>query len=114
MYPVRKEGRFTIIELNGEVDLYYSPKAREQILACLNDRLNLLVDLSRVEYIDSSGVASLVEGYQLARDAGIEFGLVGVSPAAMQVLQLAKLDQVFPIYDTVADALEGRRAGVQG
>ncbi len=114
MYPVRKEGRFTIIELNGEVDLYYSPKAREQILACLNDKVNLLVDLSRVEYIDSSGVASLVEGYQLARDAGLEFGLVGVSPAAMQVLQLAKLDQVFPIYDTVADALEGRRADTRG
>ncbi len=107
MYPVRTEGRFTVIELNGEVDLYFSPRAREQILGCLNDGLNVLVDLSKVEYIDSSGVASLVEGYQMAKDAHLEFGLVGASPAAMQVLQLAKLDQVFPIYDSVSEALSG-------
>jgi len=105
MYPVRIEGHFTIIELNGDVDLYYSPAAREKILGCLNDKLNVLVDLSKVEYIDSSGVASLVEGYQLAKNFKLEFGLVGVSDAAMQVLQLARLDQVFPIYDTLNEAL---------
>lgn len=103
---VRTEGPFTVIALTGEVDLYYSPKARELILGCLNKNYYVLVDLSGVTYIDSSGVASLVEGYQLARSRKLEFGLVGVSHAAMQVLQLARLDKVFPIYSTVQEAIE--------
>ncbi|MFQ5470920.1 MAG: STAS domain-containing protein [Gammaproteobacteria bacterium] len=106
-YPVRTEAHFTVVSLTGEVDLYYSPDARKQILRYLNDKQHVLIDLSEVQYIDSSGVASLVEGYQLAKSKGLEFGLVGVSQAAMQVLELARLDQVFPIHATVADRLNG-------
>ena len=72
-------------------------------MALLNDGYDLLVDLSAVEYIDSSGVASLVEGYQLSKSKNLKFGLVGVSDAAMQVLQLARLDKVFPIHNSIAD-----------
>lgn len=105
-HSVRTEGPFNIVILSGEVDLYYSPKARELILDFLNRNYYVLVDLSGVTYIDSSGVASLVEGYQLARTRQLEFGLVGVSRAAMQVLQLARLDKVFPIYSTALEAVE--------
>lgn len=101
-YQAHSEGGYTVVSLTGEIDLYYSPKAREQILGHLNSDQHLLVDLSGVQYIDSSGVASLVEGYQLAKRKGLEFGLVGVSQAAMQVLQLARLDKVFPIRESVA------------
>jgi len=104
-YRTRSEGTYTIIALSGEVDLYYSPVAREQILEHLERGRNVLVDLSAVSYIDSSGVASLVEGYQLARTKGLGFGLVGVSPAAMQVLQLARLDKVFPIHASVDERI---------
>ena len=100
-YPVHEHGRFTVISLTGEVDLNFSPQAREQILKQLNKNKHVLVDLSAVEYIDSSGVASLVEGFQLARSQQQEFALVGVSKAAMQVLQLARLDKVFPMYDSL-------------
>lgn len=99
----RQEGKFTIVSLKGEVDLHYSPEARKQILEKLNANNHVLVDLSAVEYIDSSGIASLVEGFQLARSQDLEFGLVGVSDAARQVLELAKLDKVFQIKDTVAE-----------
>lgn len=102
-YRVRTEGPFVVLELKGEVDLHYSPKAREQILDQLKQKHNLLVDLSAVEYIDSSGVASLVEGFQMARNSKLRFGLVGVSESAMQVLQLARLDKVFPIHDNISD-----------
>lgn len=104
-FEIKTAADHTVIALSGEVDLYYSPKAREQILAYLNKKNNVLIDLSGVSYIDSSGVASLVEGYQLARNNKLRFGLVGVSDAAMQVLQLARLDKVFPIYKTVDEAL---------
>ena len=106
-YAIRTEGPYTVIALSGDVDLYYSPKARDQILKCLGEGSSVLVDLSGVDYIDSSGVATLVEGYQLARRNRLEFGLIGVSDSAMQVLQLARLDQVFPIHASVNDRLAG-------
>jgi len=105
-YSERDEGPFRVIALTGEVDMCDSPQARKQILKALNARNHVLVDLSDVEYIDSSGIASLVEGYQLARKHNLEFGLVGVSEAAMRVLQLARLDQVFPIHGSVGERLQ--------
>lgn len=105
-YTLHNEGNFSILALSGEVDLHYSPEARKQILTLLNNNNNVLVDLSAVSYIDSSGIASLVEGFQLARNKKLQFGLVGVSDAAHQVLQLARLDKVFQIRDKVSDFLK--------
>jgi len=102
-FSIRIEGDFTVVALSGEVDLHYSPEARKQILAQLNKNNNVLVDLSGVSYIDSSGIASLVEGFQLARNKKLQFGLVGVSDAAHQVLQLARLDKIFLIKDSISD-----------
>ncbi len=104
-YPVTTQGSFSIVSLTGEVDLHTSPKARQQILDQLRAEQNVLVDLSQVEYIDSSGIASLVEGLREAKGGNQQFGLVGVSKPAMQVLQLAKLDRVFPIFDNVDEGI---------
>lgn len=87
-----------VAALSGEVDLSSSPQARAAILDCLNGGSSMLVDLSAVDYIDSSGVASLVEGFRLARDKHLVFALLAVSQPALRVLQLARLDKVFPIY----------------
>lgn len=105
-YNTREDGEYIIVELDGEVDLSCSPDARKQILDCLDDSRNLLVDLSAVTYIDSSGVASLVEGYQTAKKKSLKFGLISVSDAAMNVLQLARLDKVFPIHANLEERLQ--------
>ncbi len=105
-FEVYRKSDFTVICLSGEVDLSNSPTARKTILDHLQKRDNMLVDLSAVEYIDSSGIASLVEGYQVAKSLGLEFSLIGVSNTAMNVLRLARLDQVFPIFDSLDDKLK--------
>lgn len=104
-YKVREEGEYAVVELTGDVDLSCSPDARQTILGCLDKDRHVLVDLSGVTYIDSSGVASLVEGYQTAKKNSLKFGLVGVSDAALGVLQLARLDKVFPIHASVQERL---------
>jgi anti-sigma B factor antagonist len=104
-YNSRSAGTYTVLELKGDVDLSCSPDARKQILQCLESGQHLLIDLSAVSYIDSSGVASLVEGYQTAKKKNLRFGLVGVSGAAMAVLQLARLDKVFPIHASIEERL---------
>lgn len=103
-YPVREDSGFAVVSLSGDVDLSTSPDARKAILAALDGDCGVLVDLSAVAYLDSSGVASLVEAYQTARGKQQTFGLVGVSDSALSVLKLARLDTVFPIHASVADA----------
>jgi anti-sigma B factor antagonist len=106
-FPVEEKQGFLVVQLQGEVDLSKSPAARKVILNSLKKMQHVMVDLSAVDYIDSSGVASLVEGFQYARSNNLEFALVGVSEAAMKVLHLARLDQVFRIYATLGDRLGG-------
>lgn len=104
-HKIREENGTTIIAFEGSIDLDMSPDARRVLLKCVGLERPLLVDLSLVEYIDSSGVASLVESFQSARKRGGAFALVSVSSAVLRVLQLARLDKVFTIYDSLEDAL---------
>lgn len=105
-YDVHNTDGYDIVLLTGDVDLSCSPEARKAILATLDAGHHTLVDLSAVTYIDSSGVASLVEGFQTAKKKELKFGLIGVSEAALSVLELARLDKVFPIHATLAARLE--------
>lgn len=97
-----------IIEVTGEVDLYSSPVMRESILNTIKKQTphTLIVKLDEVSYIDSSGIATLVEGLQLANEYKTQFKLVGLSQHVLEVFQLARLERVFRIYLTEEDALK--------
>lgn len=97
-----------IIEVQGEVDLYSSPIMREYILKTLRQQRPpiLIIELSRVNYMDSSGIATLVEGLQMANEYRIKFKLVGLSPIVLEVFQLARLERVFAIFKTEEEALK--------
>jgi len=106
-HEIREEAGGIVVALGGDVDLQTSPEARKILLETVGRGQAVFVDLSAVSYIDSSGVASLVESLQQARKSGTGFGLVSVSEAAMRVFQLARLDKVFSIHATLEDALSG-------
>lgn len=106
-HDITEKNNVTIVSLAGDVDLESSPEARKILLECVNLNRPVLVDLSGVGYIDSSGVASLVEALQTARKRDGSFALVQVSDRALRVLQLARLDKIFTIHDTVEDGLAG-------
>ncbi len=91
-------GDYILVRLSGEVDLSWSREVRQTILSAQGKSGKVGVELSEVSYIDSSGIAALVEGFQNARSRNQQFGLVAVSKAVMAVLQLARLDRVFPIF----------------
>ena len=67
---IQQEDEYTNIGFDGAVDLSSSSDARKSIIEVLEQNKNILIDLSLVGYIDSSGVASLVEGYQIAKKRG--------------------------------------------
>lgn len=95
-----------VVRLSGNVDLEHSPGIRKTLLEAVAERVNIFVDLSEVTYIDSSGIACLVEALQTARNHGANLGLVAVSRQAMRVLELARLDMVFSIHDDLASAIQ--------
>lgn len=102
---IREESGVAVVALTGDVDLETSPRLRKALLDCVSVKRGVLVDMAGVSYIDSSGIASLVEAFQTARKSRTGFGLVAVSPAALRVLQLARLDGIFAIHETLADGV---------
>ncbi len=104
-HEIREQDGSRIVALSGDVVLQSSPEVRRILLECVEKGDSLLVDLSAVDYIDSSGVASLIESFQNARKRNQGYVLVSVSEGALRVLQLARLDKVFTICDTVEAGL---------
>jgi len=96
-FEISDEHGNLIIRFSGEVDYHAHPHSRDIILGCLNQGRNTYINLSAVTYIDSSGVASFVEGYQLAKEQNLEFGLMDLSDAVLRVLHMAHLDKAFPV-----------------
>ncbi len=104
----RQSKNGVVIEASGDVDLYSSPKLREAILDAIKRGLSpIVMNLSGVTYIDSSGVATLVEGLQRSRKFGGKFRLVGLNDRVYEVFHLARLQQVFEIFPTESEALKG-------
>jgi anti-sigma B factor antagonist len=98
-----KSGRFFV--LRGDVDLSATPDARIAMESILAERVpRLIVDMSEVRYIDSSGLAFLIESLQRVKGWGGSFGLCGMSGAVKEVFRIARLDQVFEIFEDRAAA----------
>ena len=104
---VRILDKISVLDCSGDVDLYSSPRLRDALLADIRvDGPSVLVNMSGVPYIDSSGIATLVEGLQLSQQTKTRFGLFGLRPNARSVLELARLHKVFVIFENEAEALE--------
>jgi anti-sigma B factor antagonist len=104
----RRMDKTTILDISGDIDLAHSSEVRRIILLEFREKRTprVILNLLKVNYIDSSGVASLVEGLKASRDVGSRLILFGLSPIAHEVLQLSRLLKIFEIYDTEELALE--------
>src|SRR5271163_2315181 len=108
----RQSGTATIVDIVGDITLYNSPQVRKVLLDLLKDKKSprVIVNLEKVRYIDSAGVASLVEGLKISRDLKSTFAIFGLSRTAREVLELTRLIKVFEVYDNEAEALQGGNA----
>ena len=96
-----------VISVSGDVDLYSSPEMRKAITQLCKKKVTpIVVNLSAVDYMDSSGVATLVEGLQLTGKYKGIFRIACLSQGVREVFELARLDRVFSIFDTVDEALK--------
>jgi anti-sigma B factor antagonist len=97
----------TILDVSGDIDLASSPQLRKALLRELRElRIpRVVLNLKAVRYMDSSGVASLVEGLKASRDVGSRFILFGLNTTIRDVLQLSKLLKIFEISDSEEQAV---------
>jgi anti-sigma B factor antagonist len=108
----RQAGNATIVDVVGDITLYNSPEIRKVLIDLLKAKgvRRVIVNMLSVKYIDSAGVASLVEGLKLSRDLKSSFALFGLSRTAREVLELTRLIKVFEVYATEDEALKGGAA----
>ena len=95
-----------VLPLDGEIDLHVSPRIATSLRAIIDQKPSrLVVDLSGVSYIDSSGLAVLIEGMQNVEAYGGRFFLTGLQDNVRPIFEIARLDQVFIIFPHVDAAL---------
>jgi len=98
--------RPNVLPLEGEIDLHVSPRIAASLGAMVEEKpQHLVVDLEKVTYIDSSGLAVLIEGMQNVEGYGGKFALAGLQENVRPIFEIARLDQVFRIYPDVDSAL---------
>lgn len=100
--------RITILAISGDIDLATSPELRKALLHELREARmpRVVLNLKAVRYIDSSGVASLVEGLKASRDLGARLILCGMNTTVREVLQLSKLLKIFETYESEEQAIQ--------
>lgn len=93
------------VVLSGELDLSRSPALRTELLQVVAERHpRLVIDLTDVPYMDSSGVATLIEALQQVRQHAGRMILCGLQPKVRSIFEIARLDMVFTIVDTMDQA----------
>lgn len=101
----RNENGWAVLQVRGEVDLYTSPQLRDGITELLDQGANrIVIDLSGIEFMDSTGLGVLVVGLKRAKERDGEFALVCREGSVQKILSITGLDKVFSIHGSVAEA----------
>ncbi|MGH9405846.1 MAG: STAS domain-containing protein [Terriglobia bacterium] len=103
---IRERPGTTIVDVTGDIDMGTSPSLRKTLLESLKKIPRLVVNLREVQYVDSSGIASLVEVLKEARDKNKRLILLGLNPAVREALRLTRLNTIFEILETEEEALQ--------
>ena len=102
---VRDVGNAQVIEVEGDVDLGTSPAFRRTLFDALSHAATVALNLQAIRYIDSSGIATLIEALKNSQRLNKEFVLFGLSPAVEDVFRLTHVIRIFQVFRTEQEAL---------
>jgi anti-sigma B factor antagonist len=122
---VLQAGEETLISLSGELDLSSAPALRELLAEVFDDdrQRRIVLDLTDLIYLDSTGLSIFVTSHKRATATGIEFCLANPNPSVGQLFKITALDHFFTIFDsngstmaatTAGDALDGAGSAEPG
>ena len=93
-YKVTEEGNVATVHLDGEIDMDVTEKAKEVIFPHIDSGKEVHLNLSNVQYMDSSGISVLIESHQKALEKNTKVIIKEVSKSVLKVIMMAKLEQI--------------------
>ena len=93
-YKVSEEGNISTVHLDGEIDMDVTEKAKEVIFQVIDSGKEVHLNLSQVQYMDSSGISVLIESHQRALEKNTKVIIKDVSKSVLKVIMMAKLEQI--------------------
>ena len=93
-YKVTEEGNISTVHLDGEIDMDVTEKAKEVIFPVIDSGKEVHLNLSQVQYMDSSGISVLIESHQRALEKNTKVIIKDVSKSVLKVIMIAKLEQI--------------------
>lgn len=109
-YVTRIVDGVSVLDLEGEIDLYRSPAVRAEIAKLItSQKKTVLINFAKVTYIDSSGLATIIDAFQKMRAYNGKLILAALTKSVRSVFEVARLDQYFHIFDDEAAALTALR-----
>lgn len=94
-----------VLDIEGEVDVYTSPQLKQDLMSFAERGIkHVIINLSKVEYLDSTGLGVLIGGLKRLREAGGNLVLVGPDMRIQRIFEITGLNNIFDIYETEAEA----------
>ena len=101
----RTEGEFEVIEVGGEIDVYTAPRLREAIVTAVDaGHTRLVIDVRKVDFLDSTGLGVLVGALKRVRGDGGSLDIVCTQERILKIFEITGLDKVFGLHATVDEA----------
>jgi len=103
---VTERGKFAVLSVHGEVDVYTAPKFRERLIELVSEgKHHIVVDLEGVDFLDSTGLGVLVGGLKRLRSHDGDLTLVCTQSRILKVFEITGLTKVFAIHSSVDEAV---------
>ena len=100
-----------IVDVEGEIDVYTAPRLRELLIDLVNNgHYQLVVNMEKVEFLDSTGLGVLVGGLKRVRAHDGSLDLVCTQERILKIFRITGLTKVFGIHDTVDEAIAHRKS----
>jgi anti-sigma B factor antagonist len=101
----RTEGDFEVIEVGGEIDVYTAPRLRESIVTAVDaGHTRLIIDVRKVDFLDSTGLGVLVGALKRVRADGGSLDIVCTQERILKIFEITGLDKVFGLHATIDEA----------
>ena len=102
-----KQGETNVVSLRGEIDVYTAPRLRQALIDLVEGGAkDIVVDMDRVDFLDSTGLGVLVGGLKRVKSNEGEMKLVVTQDRIMKIFDITGLSKVFPIHGSLDEALQ--------
>ena len=108
---MRAIDELSVVDVAGEVDVFSAPELAEQLSQLFDaGRQTVVVDLTSVTFLDSTGLGTLVAARNRAEEAGGQLPIIGSAERVLKLFRITGLDEVFEIYPSIQAAITATTA----